>query len=108
MLCPPGRGWLDAAPAGGGALSGGDAVETGDRLVGHQADPGVEEVESSADSGLGALGCEPVDGGDAQLGHPARVLLGGGPDDSLLDVADTGAAAVDRDDEDAVGMAGSL
>ena len=77
-------------------------------LVGDQLDAGVVEVEPLG--GLGRLAAvdELLDGLDAELGHLHRVLLAGGADEAAVDLLDTVAAAVDRDDDQVLGGVGGL
>src|SRR4051794_2888675 len=93
---------MHSAPAGGLAGSGVDALDAVLRLVRHELDAGVEEVETGTGLRLRAVLRELGDRLDALGGHLQRVLLGGRPDDAVLDVADAGAATVDRDDRDAL------
>src|SRR5262245_59170140 len=95
-----GRGSSDRAPAelaALGAVNAGDAART---LVGHQRDAGVEEIESLRHRGLGSTSGDLLDGLDAQFGHLDRILLGGGADDTVLDLLYAVAATVDGDDQD--------
>src|ERR1700677_4548952 len=79
-----------------------------DRLVGHERNAGVEEIEARARlrllAGLGVFDRR----FDALGGHQQRVLLGGRADDAGGDVLHSGASAVDRNDEDALVLARGL
>ena len=68
-------------------------------LVGDQRDTGVEEVETLARLRCGAVFNQLHDRLHAELGHLDGVLLAGRIDDAVGDLPDSGAAAVDRDDD---------
>ena len=76
--------------------------------VGDQRDAGVVEVLALGRLRLGAVLGELGDRLDAERGHLERELHRGGADDAGLDVVDTGAAAVDRDDGHVLLLAGGL
>ena len=97
-----------SAPALGQRFLGGDRGDAVDRLVGHEFDAGVEEVEAFAGAGLLATIGEGLDRFHTHGRHQQRELHGGGTDDAFLDVLHTGATAIDRDDQRLVGEAESV
>src|SRR4029079_398667 len=103
----PNRPWSwSVAPADLGARVGGDALDSVNRLVGHQRDTGVVEVEALGRRRLRTPAGDLGDRLHSEGRHLERVLLRRRPDDAALDTGDPCAAAVDRDDDR--GLAGGL
>ena len=79
-----------------------DRLDTVDRLVGDKSDAGIKEVLAGRGFGLHALINPALDGLDTERGHKQRILLTGRPDHTSFDVLDTGAATIDRHDQNII------
>ena len=105
-LANPSPSRASLTPALGETFLRRDRRNAFDRLIGHERDAGVEEIEARSRlrllAGLGVFDRR----FDAHGRHQQRVLLGGRADDAGGDVLHARAPAIDGDDERVLGLAG--